>query len=254
MKPQSLQSSDAELSLKFCQNSSSDHHTAGIQPFPFAAARPFPLQMLMLSLEAGFSPLASVPGSTAAAAAWPEVADHTFRDSPGDQGVNPHQVLLIVLTALRYDWSAGGGAWGHRFRHIRMHNWHLGYLLRWLKVERKLIYSVFTGLALWPHQPQAWEKAGMTAFYTFSHSSKLTVNFNQFLQAISSSRDFFSAFFFPFRQCFCVCEQHLQQQFGRTENLRLLSSSHTTLPGCCCCCLKGIRCGICSPLSSTHLF
>lgn len=163
----------------------------------------------MLPLEAGFSPVAPVPGSTTAAAAWPAVADHTFRDPPGDRGVNQH-ILLIVLTALRYDWSGGG----HRFRHIRMHNWHLGYLLRWLRVESKLIYSVFTGLANRPHHSQAWEKAGMTAFYILSHSSKLTGNFNQFLQAISSlSRAFFfstvlsfqAVFFFLLKKKVCVC-------------------------------------------------
>lgn len=113
---------------------------------------------------------------------------------------------------------------------IRMPNLGLSFLLHGLKVESELIYSVFIGLTVLAASLIGIKKVDIGACYILSHSSKLNVNFVQFLQAFSNlSRDFFFTVHFcslpgsVFFSSSCMCE---------TENSHFLSLACKTLPDC----------------------
>lgn len=164
-----------QLNLPFCLNASTRHPTGGLTCE--SSAGPFQQVVKIVSppLVSGYASIINwvFPSS----AGQPQLPQHhqqwltatRLKIPPG----NPHQISLIVLTALRDDWSGSRAhCWRspsreptrrHQFRLIWMGNWHLGCLLHRLKVESKLIYSVFTGLAVQPHSSQASEKVGITA-------------------------------------------------------------------------------------------
>lgn len=177
-----------------------------------------------------------------------------FADSCGTSGGWLIWISIVDVPRLGADTATDWFRTGDVMLDIRVRNLCVGYSPHGLERRQPANLFCFYGIdcvCCMPHR-QKKKKVDISVRHVLSHSNKLNVNFIQSLQAFSSlSRDFLQCFFFlfPSRQWFfkvCACVKR--------KNSHFLSPAHKTLSDALPPLFKWQRCGLCSPLSSTHLF